>query len=96
MDVSKKAIYYIVKPLPRYMIGLESKEWDIILGGLEAFEAAEWEAIEKGCECYNECDPLVTIEGCYDQRQIKRIQKLMMKVHVIHKTMEFFEKELRN
>ena len=78
------------------MIGLESKEWDIILGGLEAFEAAEWEAIEKGCECYNECDRKVTNSGCYDERQIKRIQRLMMKVHVIHKTMMYFEQELRD
>lgn len=78
------------------MIGLESKEWDVILGGLEAFEAAEWAAIDKGCECVHECDPLVTNEGCYDERQIKILQRLMMKVDVIKKTMEYFEKELRN
>lgn len=78
------------------MIGLESKEWDVILGGLEAFEAAEWAAINKGCECIHECDPLVTNEGCYDERQIKILQRLMMKIDVIKKTMEYFEKELRN
>lgn len=78
------------------MIGLESKEWDVILGGLEAFEAAEWAAIEKGCECVHECDPLFTDRGCYDHYQINILQQLMMKVNLIKKTMEYFEKELRD
>lgn len=78
------------------MIGLESKEWDVIMGGLEAFEAAEWKAIDKGCECIHECDPLMIHSGCFDETQIKIIQTLMQKIHVIHKTMEYFEKELRN
>ncbi|MHA1542981.1 MAG: hypothetical protein ACTSQH_08390 [Candidatus Hodarchaeales archaeon] len=93
--MSKKAIYYIMKLFPRYMIGLESKEWDVIMGGLEAFELAEWKAIDKGCECIDECDPLIVNKGCFDETQIKIIQRLMQKIHVIHKTMEYFEKELR-
>ena len=55
--MSKKAIYYIVKPLPRYMIGLKSDEWDMILGGIEAFRENEedWinderESVRKGAE----------------------------------------------
>ena len=50
---SKKAIYYIMKPFPRYMIGLESKEWDVIMGGLEAFEAAEWKAIDNKSDWFS-------------------------------------------
>lgn len=84
-----------MKLFPRYMIGLESKEWDVIMGGLEAFELAEWKAIDKGCECIDECDPLIVNKGCFDETQIKIIQRLMQKIHVIHKTMEYFEKELR-
>lgn len=76
------------------MIGLRADEWDVILGGLSAFEIAEWIAIEKGCECNVECDPLIVNKGCYDQTQIDIIQDLYDKVFLIKKTMDYFEREL--
>jgi len=76
------------------MIGLRSDEWDVILGGLGAFEMAEWKAIEQGCNCNVECDPLIVHRGCYDQTQINIIQDLYEKVFLIKKTMDFFEREL--
>jgi len=77
------------------MIGLTADEWDVIMGGLEAFEMAEYSAIAKGCECIDECDPLTIDKGCYDETQIKIIRTLLEKIHVIHKTMEYLERELR-
>lgn len=76
------------------MIGLRADEWDMILGGLEAFEQAEWRQIAKGCECNTECDMENKVNGCFSEIQIDKLEKMMVKVRLIKKTMEFFEKEL--
>ena len=41
------------------MIGLRSKEWDVICGSLLQAKDNEWEAIEKGCECNHELQRLL-------------------------------------
>ena len=73
-----------MKPLPRYMIGLKSNEWDMILGGIEAFRANEedWisderESVRKGAE-----------------ETIDKLDKLYEKIRIIKQTMRHFEELL--
>lgn len=73
-----------MKPFPRYMIGLESKEWDLILGGLEAFRDREEEWMNDDRESVRE-DAKKTIE---------KLDKLYDKVNVIEKAMRHFEELL--
>lgn len=82
--MSKKAIYYIMSVLPAYMIGLKAAEWDMILGGLEAFRENEedWinddrEGVRKGAE-----------------KTIEQLDELYKKVNVIQRTMTYFEELL--
>ena len=73
-----------MKPFPRYMIGLESKEWDMILGGIEAFRANEEEWMNDDRE------------GVKDdaEKTIKKLDELYKKVNIIWKTMRHFEELL--
>ena len=66
------------------MIGLESKEWDMILGGLEAFRANEEQWMNDDREGIRE-DAKKTIE---------KLDELYKKVNVIQKTMTYFEELL--
>ena len=82
--MSKKAIYYIMSVLPAYMIGLKAAEWDMILGGLEAFRENEedWinddrEGVRKGAE-----------------KTIEQLDELYKKINVIQRTMTYFEELL--
>ena len=70
--------------LPAYMIGLKAAEWDMILGGLEAFRENEedWinddrEGVRKGAE-----------------KTIEQLDELYKKVNVIQRTMTYFEELL--
>lgn len=76
---------------PRIMIGLKSKEWDVILGALLQAKNNEWDEIERGCECNDECDLNNVWEGCYDETQIHIITDLWYKVDRIKKAMIHFE-----
>jgi hypothetical protein len=76
------------------MIGLRSKEWDVICGALLQAKDNEWEAIERGCECRLECDPNENYKGCFDETQIEIIESLFDKVNLIKRGMEEFEKLL--
>lgn len=66
------------------MIGLKAAEWDMILGGLEAFRENEedWinddrEGVRKGAE-----------------KTIEQLDELYKKVNVIQRTMTYFEELL--
>ena len=80
----KNAIYYILMLLPRYMIGLKSNEWDMILGGIEAFRANEYEWIDDERDGVRK-DAEKTIE---------MLDELYDKVRIIKKTMKHFEELL--
>lgn len=81
----KNAIYYILMLLPRYMIGLRSNEWDMILGGIEAFRANEYEWMK------DERDGVRKDA----EKTIAKLDELYDKVRIIWKTMRHFE-ELMN
>ena len=66
------------------MIGLESKEWDMILGGLEAFRGNEEDWINDDRESVR--------QGA--EKTIEELDKLYEKVNVIWKTMRHFEELL--
>lgn len=66
------------------MIGLTADEWDIILGGLEAFRANEEDWINDDREGVR--------EGA--EKTIEKLDKLYNKVNVIKKTMRYFEELL--
>jgi len=76
------------------MIGLKAKEWDVISGALLQAKDNEWEWIERGCECNEECDPNDYHKGCYDETQIRILEALFDKVHLIKQAMEYFEMEI--
>ena len=76
------------------MIALKAKEWDVISGALLQAKDNEWEWIEKGCECNQECDPTDYESGCYDETQIRILEALFHKVHLIKQAMEYFEMEI--
>lgn len=84
IDVSKKAIYYIMSVLPAYMIGLTAAEWDMILGGLEAFRENEEDWINDDRESVR--------QGA--EKTIEKLDELYKKVNVIQKTMTYFEELL--
>ena len=73
-----------MKPLPLYMIGLKAEEWDMILGGLEAFTANEEDWINDDRESVR--------EGA--EKTIEKLDQLYKKVDVIRKTMRYFEELL--
>ena len=76
------------------MIGLRSREWDVIIGALLCNIEAEWSRINEGCECSDECDQKITYTGCYDQTQIDILKGLTKKAEMIRKTMDYFEMEV--
>ncbi len=76
------------------MIGLKSREWDVIIGALLCNVEAEYNRIDKGCECLDECDPLIIHRGCYDKTQINILEGLSEKCEMIRKTMDYFEMEV--
>ena len=70
--------------LPAYMIGLTAAEWDMILGGLEAFRDNEEDWINDDRESVR--------QGA--EKTIERLDQLYKKVNVIQKTMTYFEELL--
>jgi hypothetical protein len=66
------------------MIGLTADEWDMILGGLEAFRANEEDWINDDREGVR--------EGA--EKTIEKLDELYKKVNVIKKTMRYFEELL--
>lgn len=66
------------------MIGLTADEWDMILGGLEAFRANEEDWINDDREGVR--------EGA--EKTIEKLDELYNKVNVIKKTMRYFEELL--
>lgn len=66
------------------MIGLRADEWDMILGGLEAFRANEKDWL-------TDTDPNIRSGA---QETIDKLDKLDEKVRLIEKTMRYFEKEM--
>ena len=66
------------------MIGLKSNEWDMILGGIEAFRANEYEWIDDERDGVRK-DAEKTIE---------MLDELYDKVRIIKKTMKHFEELL--
>ncbi len=66
------------------MIGLTAAEWDMILGGLEAFRENEGDWIEDDRESVR--------QGA--EKTIERLDQLYNKVNVIQKTMTYFEELL--
>ena len=66
------------------MIGLKADEWDMILGGLEAFMANEEDWLNDDRESVKE-DAKKTLE---------KLDQLYKKVNVIRKAMRYFEELL--
>ena len=66
------------------MIGLESKEWDMILGAIEAFRENEEGWINDDRESVRQ----------EARKTIEKLDKLYEKVNLIWKTMRYFEEEL--
>ena len=55
----------------------------------------EWEAVENGCTCnIGQCSPDDNYKGCYDETQIRILEALFDKVHLIKQAMEYFEMEI--
>lgn len=70
--------------LPAYMIGLTAAEWDMILGGLEAFRENEEDWINDDRESVR--------QGA--EKTIEKLDELYKKVDVIRKAMTYFEELL--
>ena len=66
------------------MIGLKADEWDMILGGLEAFMANEEDWLNDDRESVKEDA----------QKTLEKLDQLYKKVNVIRKAMRYFEELL--